>query len=58
MRDIPSGKRSPRYWWLVLENGEAEVCLKNPGHDVVVKADLGTFTNVRLEYLGLREAVA
>jgi putative sterol carrier protein len=34
--------------------------LKNPGYDVdvVVNADLGTFTRVWLGYLGLAEAIA
>jgi DNA-binding HxlR family transcriptional regulator len=43
--DAPKGKRD---WWLVSENGEIDLCLSNPGHevDVVVKAPLKAMTAV------------
>ena len=32
----------PRRWWLVVENGEADLCVKDPGHeiDLYIQADL------------------
>jgi DNA-binding HxlR family transcriptional regulator len=54
-RGIPKSSRSPRYWWLVLRTDDIEVCLKAPPGrevDVVIAADLGTFTKVWLGYIG------
>jgi DNA-binding HxlR family transcriptional regulator len=58
-RGIPKGNRSPRYWWLVMRPDDIEVCLKPPTRevDVVIAADLMTFTKVWLGYLGLTAAV-
>jgi DNA-binding HxlR family transcriptional regulator len=56
---IPKSNRSPRYWWLVLRPDDIEVCLKAPNRevDVVIAADLMTFTKVWLGYAGLAAAV-
>lgn len=58
-RGIPKSCRSPRYWWLVLRLEEIEVCLKAPQRDVdvVIAADLDTFTKVWLGYSGLLAAL-
>ncbi len=58
-RGIPKANRSPRYWWLVLRVDDIEVCLKAPsrGVDVVIAADLMTFTKVWLGYAGLAAAL-
>jgi DNA-binding HxlR family transcriptional regulator len=58
-RGIPKGNRSPRYWWLVIRPDDIEVCLKAPARDVdvVIAADLMTFTKVWLGYVGLAPAV-
>jgi DNA-binding HxlR family transcriptional regulator len=59
-RGIPKSNRSPRYWWLVLRPDDIEVCLKAPpGRDVdiVIAADLGTFTKLWLGYCGLADAI-
>jgi DNA-binding HxlR family transcriptional regulator len=58
-RGIPKSNRSPRYWWLVLRPDDIEVCLKHPNRnvDVVVAADLMTFTKVWLGYGGLVAAL-
>ena len=58
-RGIPSN-RSPRYWWLVMRPDDIEVCLKAPARnvDVVVAADLATFSKVWLGYTGLAAALA
>ena len=57
-RGIPKSNRSPRYWWLVLRPDDIEVCLKAPARDVdiVIAADLMTFTKVWLGYAGLAAA--
>ena len=60
-RGIPKGNRSPRYWWLVLRTDDIEVCLKAPPGrivDIVIAADLGSFTKVWLGYCGLVDAIA
>jgi DNA-binding HxlR family transcriptional regulator len=58
-RGIPKGNRSPRYWWLVMRPDDIEVCLKAPARDVdvVIAADLMTFTKAWLGYIGLASAV-
>ncbi len=37
-----------RYWWLVIEKGEVDVCLKDPGHEVSfqITTDVRTLTAV------------
>jgi hypothetical protein len=58
-RGLPKSNRSPRYWWLVLRPDDIEVCLKAPARntDVVIAADLMTFTKVWLGYVGLAAAL-
>ena len=58
-RGIPKSCHSPRYWWLVLRPDDIEVCLKAPAKevDVVIAADLATFTKVWLGYAGLTAAL-
>jgi DNA-binding HxlR family transcriptional regulator len=59
-RGIPKSNRSPRYWWLVLRADDIEVCLKAPpgrNVDIVIAADLGSFTRVWLGYCGLMDAI-
>jgi DNA-binding HxlR family transcriptional regulator len=43
--DILSSKR---FWWLVIRNGEVDVCLKDPGYeiDLTLSSDLQTLTAV------------
>lgn len=57
---VPKRQRNRRYWWLVLQPDDIEVCLKDPllPVDVVVAADLGAFTRVWMGHLGLPEALA
>lgn len=58
-RGLPKSNRSPRRWWLVLRPDDIEVCLKAPAGnaDVVIDADLVTFTKVWLGHLGLADAL-
>ena len=47
-----------RTWWLVLEPGEVDLCLKDPGFpvDVTVAADLAALTRVWMGRLAFAEA--
>ena len=58
-RGLPKSNRSARYWWLVLQPDDIEVCLKAPARDidVVIAADLMVFTKVWLGYVGLTAAL-
>jgi DNA-binding HxlR family transcriptional regulator len=58
-RGLPKSNRSPRYWWLVMRPDDIEVCLKAPDRevDVVIAADLATFSKVWLGYVGLAPAL-
>jgi len=58
-RSLPKSNRSPRYWWLVMRPDDIEVCLKPPEKpvDVVIAADLATFSKVWLGYVGLTAAM-
>jgi DNA-binding HxlR family transcriptional regulator len=46
----PAARVARRSWWLVVERGEVEVCLKDPGYevDVILGADLRSFMEVLL----------
>lgn len=37
-----------RRWWLVVQTGEVDVCMKDPGHDVdlSITTDIRTLTSV------------
>ena len=55
--DLPDAKK---YWWLVNENDEADLCLKDPGFDVALflVTDLRTLTEVRMGDASLTRAMA
>jgi DNA-binding HxlR family transcriptional regulator len=57
-RGLPEAHRKLRYWWLLMRPDDIEICLKDHGLeiDVVIDADLGTFTKVWLGYVGVVEA--
>jgi DNA-binding HxlR family transcriptional regulator len=58
-RGIPKGNRSHRFYWLILENGEIDICYRRPGfeEDLVIRADLGAFTRAWLGYADRREEI-
>jgi DNA-binding HxlR family transcriptional regulator len=58
-RGVPTTRRWPRYWWLVLERREVDLCLKDPGYlvDIVVSTDLRALTRVWMGDVGLAETV-
>jgi len=41
-------KSNKRFWWLVIRDGDVDVCVKDPGYDVdlVISSDLKTLTAV------------
>jgi DNA-binding HxlR family transcriptional regulator len=56
---LPRGARvARRSWWLLVQSGEVEICLKDPGFDtdVLVTADLRSFTEVVLGERSLQAA--
>jgi DNA-binding HxlR family transcriptional regulator len=58
-RGVPATTRCPRYWWLLLERCEVDLCLREPGFpvDLVVSADLRALTQVWMGDLRLAETV-
>lgn len=48
-----------RRWWLVVEAGDVDVCMKDPGHpvDLTVDSDLRTLTAVWMGDIGLGQAL-
>lgn len=46
--EYPDAPQGARDWWLVSENGEIDLCLQDPGHEVniVIKTSLKTMTAV------------
>jgi hypothetical protein len=49
-----------RHWWLIIENGEVDLCIKEPGHDVdlLIYTNLMTLTKYFDARLSLTEAKA
>jgi len=48
-----------RRWWLVVQNGEVDVCMKDPGHavDLKIVSDVRTLTGVWMGDVGLGQAL-
>ena len=57
---IAGARSAASRWWIVANHPELEICMKSPGHDddVVIAADLETFTRVWMGYLGLTDEQA
>ena len=50
----------PRHrWWMVIDGGEVDLCIRHPGHDVdlTVATDLVTLTRVYLGHVDPQGAV-
>lgn len=47
-----------RYWWLVSENGQIDLCIENPGYevDIMFQTDLKTLTQVWMGDVSLTHA--
>ncbi len=48
-----------RRWWLVIRDGEVDVCMKDPGHevDLEITTDLRTLTGVWMGDIGLGQTL-
>jgi len=48
-----------KYWWLIIDDGDVDVCLKDPGHevDLQVTTDVRTLTAVWMGDTGLGDAL-
>jgi DNA-binding HxlR family transcriptional regulator len=58
-RGLTRGRKTHRSWWLAIEDGEVDVCQKDPGFkvDVSISADLSAFTHVWMGYTPLELAL-
>jgi len=56
---LPPNYRRARTFWLIIEDGVGDLCLKDPGTevDLQVEADLGAFASVWLGDLQLAQAL-
>ena len=56
---LTKGRRTQRSWWMVIGNGEVDVCQKDPGFkvDVLIVADLSAFTHIWMGYTPLTPAL-
>lgn len=56
---FPDAQEEHRDFWLLLEGGTADLCVKEPGpeDDLYVRSDVGTLTKVWLGDRGLRKAL-
>ena len=45
---FPDARRGERAWWLVVENGEVDLCRDDPGHEVtlIVESSVRTLTEI------------
>lgn len=57
--EYPDAPKGARHWWLVSENSEIDLCLKNPGYDVDVeiKCSLKTMSGIWICQQQFRDAV-
>ena len=58
-RGVPTGHKSPKTYWLVLERPDVDLCIIEPGFevDIFVDADLAAFTRVWLGEVPIRQAI-
>jgi DNA-binding HxlR family transcriptional regulator len=59
LRGVSRAHHAQRTWWLVLDRGEVDLCLKDPGFpvEVTVDADLNALTRVWMGRLAFADAV-
>lgn len=48
-----------RYWWIVIDNGEIDLCFEDTGHDsdIIITTTLNTMTQIWLGYEDLNDMV-
>ncbi len=57
--NVPRHQHTRRTWWLVLEQSDVDLCLKDPGYDVNLRvtADLEAFVKVWMGDIRLTDAI-
>jgi DNA-binding HxlR family transcriptional regulator len=57
--DLDGSPRQMRRWWLVLENGDVDVCLKDPGYavNIDVSGDIRSLVEVWMGRMSMDQAV-
>src|SRR5262245_56318208 len=58
--EFPDAKRGMKHWWLVVENGEVDLCLEDPGRevDIALTCDLRAMTQIWMGDISLTQARA
>ena len=58
--EFPEAKKGMKQWWLIVDDGEVDLCLEDPGHevDVSLSTDLRTMTQVWMGDMSLAQARA
>ena len=58
-RAVPAPRRGMRTWWLILQQPEIDLCLKDPGFDVdvVVSAEASAMARVWMGQVDFADAV-
>ena len=46
--EFPDAAKGLRRWWLVVDDGEADLCLEDPGRDIDVSLSTGLRTMTRI----------
>jgi hypothetical protein len=56
--EFPDAKKGMRQWWLVIAEGEVDLCLQDPGRevDVTLRAALRTMTQIWMGDISLAQA--
>jgi DNA-binding HxlR family transcriptional regulator len=59
LRGLVKGRKKERSYWIVIDQKQVDVCLKDPGFevDVVIFADLSALTHVVMGYESLDQAI-
>lgn len=57
--EYSDAQKGERDWWLVSENGEIDLCLSNPGHDIdiMIKCSVKTMSGIWIRQQQFRDAV-
>ncbi len=58
--EFADARKGMKRWWLVVDRGEVDLCLQDPGHeiDLAVSSGLATFTRIWMGDMDLRSACA
>jgi DNA-binding HxlR family transcriptional regulator len=58
--EFPDAKKGMKNWWLVVDSGEVDLCLEDPGHevDVTLSSNLRTMTQIWMGDMSLVQARA